>query len=228
MKKLAQLGYRESYLRTASFATSLATKLKLRVEQFRAERTGNTTANIRAGVLGGSGGHSKDVVYAASLAASGTSRCRPASFGRGRTSPLRSSRHRGAQRVRCQRCCSRAVACASSCRESRYARTSAGPRRSARAAVGRCLSLGAQWQRAAGAAVAVLSAALRAGASPPGRAAGTIAKRDTPEGQRWLARTAAESPSTPAPRPGRASLLAPQWGRCLWGRSGSAQRERQW
>jgi hypothetical protein len=90
VKKLAQLGYRESYLRTASFATSLATKLKLRVEQFRAERTGNTTANIRAGVLGGSGGHSKGVVLAASLAASGTSRCRPASFGRGRTSPLRS------------------------------------------------------------------------------------------------------------------------------------------
>ena len=139
VQKLAQLGYRESYLRTGSCAASLVNELKLRVEHVRAERIGKTTANIRAGVLGGSGGHSKDVVFAASLAASGTSRCRPASFGRGRTSPLRSCRHRGAQPVRCRRCCSKAVAGAHSCRIARYARTSAGQRLPARAAVGRCL-----------------------------------------------------------------------------------------
>jgi hypothetical protein len=230
---LAQLGYRESYLRSEPFAPSLLKILKLRVDHVRAARIGNTTANIRAGVLNGSGGHSKGVVLAASRAASGTSRCRPASFRRGRTSPLRSSRHRGAQRVRCQRCCSSAVVCAHSCRIAKYARSSAGPCLSARAAVGRCLwgrRGSAQRERQSQCSV-LRCAALRAGASPPGRAAGTIANRDTPEGQQWLARTVAASPSTPAPRPGRASQLAPQWGAVFGGavaaRSGSGSRSAQ-
>ena len=81
VEKLAQLGYRESYLRTESFGISLLKHLRLRVDHVRAERIGNTTANIRAGVLDGSGGHSEGVMLAASLAASGTSRCRPASLG---------------------------------------------------------------------------------------------------------------------------------------------------
>ena len=106
---LAGLGYRESYVITEKFAQALVREIRVKVEHVRAERMGNTRADIRAGVLDGSGGHSEGVIRAASLAASCTSRCRPASFRRGRSSPLRSSWQIGAQRVRCQRCGSTAV-----------------------------------------------------------------------------------------------------------------------